>query len=389
MKTIAVIFGGRSAEHDVSIITALASIIKPLELSKQFKVEAIYIAKDGAWYWDEKLKDITLFTSGAIQDFLHKTHPVSVQLDGGMTLVKSTGLAGRKTLRKIDVVFPSMHGTFGEDGSLMGLLRMANVPFVGCDIDASVIAMDKVLAKEIAVSNEIPVAKYEYLNRHTFARKPAEIMKAIETSLNYPLFVKPAHLGSSIGISRVANVNELQNAIEVAIHFDDKVLVEEEVPNLIEVTLPVIGNDQLTPALLERPMTKPEDFFDFETKYMQGGKKGGKGKGGAKGAHGYSEIPAELNHELYKKAEETGLKAYRALGCQGIARIDMLIDSKTSTVYFNEANPMPGGLYEHNWRASGISSIDLVQRLVRLAEERWQKQQQQNTAFSTNYLQQF
>lgn len=385
MKTIAVIFGSRSTEHDVSIVTALASIIKPLELSKQYKVEAVYIAKDGAWYWDEKLKDIALFSSGAIQDFLHKTQPVSVQFDGGMTLVKSSGIAGRKTLRKIDIVFPATHGTYGEDGSLMGLLRMANVPFVGCDMDASVIAMDKVLAKEIVASNDIPVAKYEYLMRDTFARKPSEIIKGIEASLNYPLFVKPAHLGSSIGISRVTNSSELQNAIEVATHYDEKVLVEEEVGNLIEVTLPVIGNEQLTPALLERPMTKPEDFFDFETKYMQGGK----GKGGAKGSQGYSELPAKLSEDLYKKAEDTGLRAYRALGCSGIARIDMLIDSKTNTVYFNEANPLPGGLYEHNWRASGISSIDLVQRLVRLAEERWQKQQQQNTIFSTNYLQQF
>ncbi|HUP26346.1 MAG TPA: hypothetical protein VM124_01725, partial [Candidatus Limnocylindrales bacterium] len=202
MKTVAVIFGGRSTEHDVSIITALASIIKPLELTRQYKVEPIYIAKDGAWYWDEKLKDIDLFSSGRISDFLHKTQPISVQYDGGMTLVKASGIAGRKTLRKIDVVFPAMHGTYGEDGSLMGLLRMANVPFVGCDMDASVLAMDKVLAKQVAESNNIPVAKYEYLHRDTFARKSAEILRELEQKLTYPLFVKPAHLGSSIGISR-------------------------------------------------------------------------------------------------------------------------------------------------------------------------------------------
>ena len=138
MKTIAVIFGGRSAEHDISIITALASIIKPLELTKSYHVEAIYIAKDGAWYWSDKLKDISLYSSGNIQDFIHKTQPTSVQFDGGLTLVKASGIAGRKTIRKIDIVFPAMHGTYGEDGSLMGLLRMANVPFVGCDMDASV-----------------------------------------------------------------------------------------------------------------------------------------------------------------------------------------------------------------------------------------------------------
>lgn len=387
MKAIAVIFGGRSTEHDVSIVTALASIVKPLELSKQYKVEAIYIAKDGKWYWDDKLKDIQLFSSGQIQDFLHKTQPTSVQFDGGMTLVKSTGIAGRKTTRKIDVVFPATHGTYGEDGSLMGLLRMANVPFIGCDMDASVLAMDKVLAKQIAESNNIPVTRYKSLNRDTFARRSSEIIREIEQDLTYPFFVKPAHLGSSIGISRVSNTQELQNAIEVASHYDEKVLVEEEVANLIEVTLPIMGNDQPKPALLERPLTKPEDFFDFETKYMQGGK-GGK-KTGNKGSQGYSELPAQLEPTLYKKAEEIGMAVYSALGCSGIARVDMLIDSKTAHVYFNEVNPLPGGLYQHNWRAAGMTSIDLVSTLVRLAEERWQKIQQQNTIFNTNYLQQF
>lgn len=388
MKTIAVIFGGRSTEHDISVITALASVIKPLELTKQYKVEPIYIAKNGVWYWDEKLKDIELFRSGKIQDFLHKQQPTSVQFDGGMTLVKASGIAGRKTLRKIDIVFPAMHGTYGEDGSLMGLVRMAGVPMVGCDMDASVLAMDKVLAKQIAETDNIPVAAYVAVTRQQFGRKPSEVIKQIETKLTYPLFVKPAHLGSSIGISRVTNRSELQNALEVATHYDEKIVVEQEIANLVEVTLPVMGNDQLTPGLLERPLTKAEDFFDFETKYMQGGKKGGK-KGGAKGSQGYSQLPAELAKPLYDKAVETGLSVYRALGCSGTARVDMLIDSKTNVVYFNEVNPLYGGLYEHNWRAAGVSSVELVQTLVRLAEERWQERQQQNTVFNTNYLQQF
>lgn len=389
MKTIAVIFGGRSTEHDVSIVTAIASIIKPLELTKQYKVEAIYIAKDGAWHWDNKLKDINLFSSGEIKEFLHKSQPISVQFDGGMTLVKSSGIAGRKKLQKIDIVFPAMHGTYGEDGSLMGLLRMANIPFVGCDMDASVIAMDKVLAKEIAVSNDIPVTKFEHLYRDTFAKKTKVVLDELEDSLKYPLFVKPAHLGSSIGISKVNNRQELQNAIEVASHYDEKVLVEEAVSNLIEVTLPIMGNEEMKVALLERPLTSPEDFFDFDTKYLKGGKKGGQKSGGVKGAQGYSELPAKLDDELYKKAESIGKKVYKSLGCQGIARVDMLIDSKTKEVYFNEVNPLPGDLYKHNWAAAGVSSVELVQALVRLAEDRWQHQQQQATVFNTNYLKQF
>lgn len=389
METVAVIFGGRSAEHDVSIVTAIASIIKPLELTRKYRVEAIYIAKDGAWYWDEKLKDIELFTSGKVQDFIHRSNPVSVQFDGGMTLVKSSGIAGRKQQRKIDVVFPAMHGTYGEDGALMGLLDMAGIPYVGCGLAASAIAMDKVLAKIVASSAGIPVAKFEYFTREDVQRNLPAVIKKCQKNLQMPLFVKPAHLGSSIGISRVTSETELRNGLEVAAHYDDKIVVEEAVQNLIEVTLPVMGNATPQPALLEQPLTKPEDFFDFETKYMSGGKKGKGGKSGAKGAQGYSQIPAELPKDLYKKAEETGLQVYRALGCTGTARIDMLIDSKTGKVYFNEANPLPGSLYLHNWKWAGVSSVDMVQKLIALAKERASERVSLATTFTTNYLQQF
>ncbi len=389
METVAVIFGGRSAEHDVSIITALASIIKPLELTKKYRVEAVYIAKDGAWYWDEKLKDIELFTSGGIQDYANHNQAASVQFDGGMTLVKASGIAGRKQTRKIDIVFPAMHGTYGEDGALMGLLDMAGIPYVGCGVSASAIAMDKVLTKQLMTANNIAVSKFLTFAKADLERQPGEAVKSIQKSLAYPLFIKPAHLGSSIGISRVNSETELRNGLEVAAHYDDKIIVEEAVHNLIEVTLPIIGNDRPQPALLERPLTQPEDFFDFDTKYTQGGKKGGKGKGGAKGSQGYSQIPAEIPEEVYVRAEATGVAAYKALGCSGVARIDMLIDSKTKKVYLNEINPLPGGLYAHNWNRAGISSVELVQKLVGFAKERHSRRQALTTTFNTNYLQQF
>ncbi|MGH7194345.1 MAG: D-alanine--D-alanine ligase [Candidatus Saccharimonadales bacterium] len=389
METVAVIFGGRSAEHDVSIVTAISSIIKPLELTKKYRVEAVYVAKDGAWYWDDRLKDIELFTSGGIQDYLHRTQPASVQFDGGMTLVKASGIAGRKQSRRIDLVFPAMHGTYGEDGSLMGLLDMAGIPYVGCGLSASAIAMDKVLAKQLAQANGIPVSKFLYFAKSELERQPGEAVKAVKKSLKYPLFVKPAHLGSSIGISRVSNDSELNNALEVAAHYDDKVVVEEEVPNVVEVTLPVMGNNQPRPAMLEKPLTKPEDFFDFDTKYLQGGKKGKGGTKGIKGAQGYSQIPAELPEEVYVRAEATGIDIYKAFGCSGIARVDMLIDSKTKKVYFNEVNPLPGGLYAHNWNRAGVSNVELVQKLISFAKERHVRRQALATTFSTNYLQQF
>lgn len=388
MKTIAVIFGGRSTEHDVSIVTAIASIIKPLELSKKYHVEAIYIDKDGSWYWDNKLKDIQLFSSGKIEEFIHKSHPASVQFDGGMTLVKASGIAGRKTVRKIDVAFPAMHGTNGEDGALMGLLEMAGVPYVGCGVAAGAIAMDKVLSKQVAISQGAPSNEWVWFMTKDLLENPRDVLAKIKP-LKYPLFVKPAHIGSSIGITRVTDPKQLMNALEVAAHYDDKVLVEEAVSNLIEVTLPVIGNDEPIPAYLEQPLLQAEDFFDFDTKYMGGGKKMGAKMGGQKGAQGYSKIPAELPEKLYKKAEKIGLDVYRALGCSGIARVDMLIDSKKDAVYFNEVNPLPGSLYAHNWRQKGVSNVELVTRLIAYAEARFASRQRLQTSFGTNFLKQF
>lgn len=387
-KTIAVIFGGRSAEHDVSIVTAISSIIKPLETTKKYKIEPVYISKEGTWYWDSKLKDIDLFTSGKIDDYLHKARSASVQFDDGMTLTKPKGVTGGRKTAKIDIVFPSMHGTYGEDGALMGLLDIANVPYIGCGTSASAVAMDKVLSKQVAAANNIPVANYQYFFGEIIWENTKEVLTQIEGRLSYPLFIKPAHLGSSIGISRAENDKELANGLEVAAHYDDKVLIEEEIKNLTEVTLPIMGNNKLHPALLEKPLTRPKDFFDFDTKYLQGGKKNGK-KDASQGIHSYSELPAKMDKSLYDKAVKTGKAVYRALGCSGIARVDMLIDKKSKTVYFNELNPLPGGLYSHNWRAAGVSSVDLVECLIRLALDRHEQRQKVTTTFGTDYLKQF
>jgi D-alanine-D-alanine ligase len=385
METIAVVFGGRSAEHDISIVTAIASVIKPLELTKKYRIEPIYISKDGAWYSDQKLKDISIYRSNEINDLLHRLSPISLQFDGGLKIIKASGIAGRKQHINIDLAFPSMHGTYGEDGDLMGLLDLAGIPYVGCDVAASAIAMNKLTAKQLVEDNGIAVSKYVSATKSELEREPAKVLKAVTSNLKYPLFVKPIHLGSSIGISRVTNDQELSNALEVAAHYDDKIIVEEEVPNLVEVTLPIIGNDQPEPALLEQPLTKPEDFFDFDTKYLQGGKKGK----GAKGAQGYSKLPAELPKDLYAKAEKTGLDVYRICGLSGIARVDMLIDTKTRVVYFNEINPLPGGLYAHNFAKAGISNVQLVDKLIALAKERFNTKKALTTSFSTNYLRQF
>ena len=286
-KTVAVFFGGRSTEHDISIITAISSVIKPLELTKKYVVIPVYITRTGKWICDKSLTDIKTFQSNKIDTLIGKAKSLSVSFDGGFTINK----------KRIDIAFPAMHGPYGEDGSLMGLLRMAGIPFVGSDMDASVIAMDKVLTKQVVVASGIPTSDFYSFSKHQFASNGAAIIKIIETRLRYPLFVKPAHLGSSIGITKVKTQTELQNAIEVAAYYDNKIIVEEAVENLIEVTVPIIGNDVLTPALVERPLSKGDGVFDFDTKYINGGGKKGSAKQG--GAQGYSELPAKLSSELY------------------------------------------------------------------------------------------
>lgn len=377
-QTIAVYFGGRSTEHDISIITALSSVIKPLELAGNYRVIPVYITKEGRWVSAPAFKSISLFSSGKIDAFLQKAKPVQVTFDGGFALNGT----------RIDVNFPAMHGSYGEDGSLMGLFRMAGIPFVGADMDASVIAMDKVLAKQVAVANGIPTSKFVFTTRDAFlADQPGETDR-IATALSFPLFVKPAHLGSSIGITRVTDNDELHNALEVAAHYDTKIIVEEAVPNLIEVTIPLMGNKHAKPALVERPLATADAFFDFENKYIR---EGGKKTGGAKhtGSQGYSELPAVLPSGLEEKAIATAIDVYKALGLQGTSRVDLLINSKTKKVYFNEVNPLPGSLYAHNWRAAGVSTVELVKDLIHLAEQRHAEQAKTTTSFDSSFLRQF
>ncbi|MBL8121917.1 D-alanine--D-alanine ligase [Candidatus Saccharibacteria bacterium] len=389
MLTIAVFFGGQSAEHDVSIITALTSVIMPLELTNKYRVIPVYIAKDGRWFVSEDLKNIAVYQHGELKRLVSRMKTTGVICANGLKLLVPSRV-GRKAI-SVDIAFPAMHGTHGEDGELTGIFEMAGVPYVGCGVAASAIAMDKMLAKQVVTAAGLATPRALYFDGESVRSNSAVLAKQCQ-QLTYPLFVKPAHLGSSIGISRVADKKELVNALEVAAHYDDKIVVEEAVPNLIEVTLPIMGPSSAPqPALLEQPLTHAEDFFDFDTKYMHGGKKGKGGgkKMGIKGAQGYSKIPANLSKELYSKAEAAGVAAYKALGCDGIARIDMLIDSKAKKVYFNEANPLPGSLYAHNWAQVGVSKIDLVEALVGYALDRHYKRSKLATTFDTNFLTQF
>jgi len=374
-KTIAVIFGGRSAEHDVSIITAHTPIIQSLLAMGQFDVWPIYIAKDGSWYSDQAMNDLAYFKQDNFQSNLARQKKAQILFDNGLKIIWP-GIRS-KTIQ-VDIAFPAMHGTFGEDGSLMGLLRMAGIPFVGCDLFASTVAMDKVLTKQVLAAESIPVVPYVWFTKNDWEMNGSIWIEKI-AKLTWPVFVKPVHLGSSIAIAKVKQNSELKNAIEVAFHYDDKVLVEESVENLIEVTLPIMGNEELRLASIERPLNKTE-FFDFSDKYLSGNKKGD-------GANSqYSEIPANIDKELAKQVEDFGKRTYRTLGCSGIARIDFLIDGASKRVYVNEVNTLPGSLYHHNWKKAGVSGIELISKLISLAEERFDSQQKTTYVFDSEIL---
>ncbi len=377
-KTIGVIFGGKSVEHDVSIITAHNPVIDSLLATQKYEVIPIYISKNGDWYSTPEMNDIEYFKSGLLEK-LSKLKKLQISVNQGFEII-TPGILGKKI--KIDIAFPAMHGTFGEDGSLMGLLRMANVPFVGCDIFASAVAMDKVLTKQVIEAEGIPTPKYEWFTRSDFEIDRERVLEKLKL-LKYPLFVKPVHLGSSIGISKVKDTKDLINAIEVALHYDEKVLVEEGVSNLIEVTLPMMGHGEPILASIERPLNKAE-FFDFQDKYLS---QGGKKTGGVNNA--YSEIPAKLDAELVKKIRDYGARVYKALECSGIARVDFLIDSISYDVYVIEVNTLPGSLYQHNWKKSGVSNIELVEKLIGFAEKRFENMKSTEVSFDSNILNQY
>ena len=383
MKTIAVIFGGKSAEHDVSIITAHIPVIDSLSAAGGFDIWPVYITKEGKWYSDKAMNDLSFFKQPDYEDRLKSMKQLRLSFENGLELIWPRF---REKRVKIDVVFTAMHGTYGEDGSLMGLLRMANVPFVGSDITASAVAMDKAFTKQILEHEGVPVVPFVWFAKSDYERNKQSFLKKI-SQLKYPLFVKPVHLGSSIGITKVTGKSrhpgesrdpELLNAIEVALHYDDKVLVEEGVENLIEVTLPIIGNEELQLAGVERPLNKSE-FYNYEDKYLSG-------KKGTDMHSQYSEIPANIGDELTKQVQELGKKTYKTLGCAGIARVDFLIDGTTKKVFVNEVNLLPGSLYHHNWKKSGVSGVELVTKLVRLAEERFEKEQKTTFTFSSDIL---
>ncbi len=380
MKNIGVFFGSRNTEHDISIITAqlIISGLKGLE----YRVIPIYINREGQWMVDEELGKLENFTDSSkniSQVEKYQEYYIDLKLSKGKIVLKKIGVFG-ETLT-IDLAFPALHGTYGEDGTIQGLFEMFNVPYVGCDVTSSALAMDKVLTKQLCQINNIPTTKFIYFYKNEWEKNYQAIIDRIQNNLKWPIFIKPAHLGSSIGISKVKdkNVDNIKNKLEVAFYYDNKILVEEGISDLIDLTCCVIGNDNLEASLLQESIFQAE-LFNFEEKYLKEG-------GGQFGKSTSSiVIPAKLDQKITVNIQNTAKAVYRALDCSGIARVDFLYNKKIKEFFANEVNPLPGTLYHHLWKESGLELPELLKKLIDLAQQKHDQKQKLTHTFESNVL---
>lgn len=353
-KRVGVLFGGRSGEHEVSLASArsIMSVMNPA----QYEIVPIGITHEGRW-----------LTGGDPMAVLAAGGPApaaTLPVEGSANL---TPTAGRELVPgatgghfpPLDVIFPVLHGPYGEDGTVQGLLELAGVPYVGCGVLASSLAMDKIASKEVFLAHGLPVAPYRPVKRKHWAADPAAVIADLEAALGYPMFVKPANLGSSIGVGRADDRAELAGALAEAARYDRKLLVEAAIPHAREIECSVLGNDD---PLASAPgeVVPSNKFYDYAAKYLDG--------------RSELRIPAPIPAELTAQVRDLAVRAFLALDGAGLARVDFLLDDASGRLYLNEVNTMPGftsiSMYPQLWAASGIPYAELIERLIELAVER-------------------
>ena len=376
--TVAVMYGGRSVEHEVSIISGIQAIAN-MDKDK-YEIVPVYITKDNYMYIGDKIGDIEAYKN--IPELIkNSTRVLLVNEDNSYYLASYPHkLFGDKKIR-IDIAFPVVHGTNVEDGTLQGYLKTVGVPFVGCDVTASAVGMDKYVMKTILLDNDIPVLKCLHYTQEDY--KDIEKMIAqIESTLGYPVIVKPANLGSSVGISVAKNKDELVSSIDDAYMYATKILVEHAITRLREINCAVLGDElEAEASECEEPLHS-KDILSYEDKYLSGGK-GTKSQGMASVSR---KIPAELSSEKRQEVRELAVKTFKCLGCNGVARIDFMIDEETDKLYVNEINTIPGSLAFYLWEPLGLKYTKLLDRMIELAYKRVRIESNITYTFDTNIL---
>lgn len=357
-KKVAIIFGGRSVEHEVSVITGL-QVIENIDRDK-YHVIPIYVDKEGKWFTGDSLLKFENFKNDNLKDLQEVILSLNPNDHNLYLHPNSIGLFRKKLMDKIDIIFPTIHGTNGEDGTIQGIFELMNIPYVGAGVLASSVGMDKILMKEVFKAQSLPIVEYMWFYRSKWMKNQDETIDKIENSLNYPLFVKPANLGSSIGISKAKNREELMDAIEIAIRYDRKIIIEKAVDNPREINCAVMGyDDKVIASLCEEPLGWDE-ILTFEDKYIRSNTKG-LGKEGSRRI-----IPADIGDDLRERIEELAKKAFMAIDCSGNARIDFLVDEEEK-VYVNEINTLPGSIAFYLWERKGYPFSKLIDEMIEIA----------------------
>ncbi len=350
-KKVALLFGGRSAEHEISLLSA-ASIYDNLD-SKKFEVISIFINKKGDWKVVESpLLSPEALNAGSFSSFLPWARSAS-----SLTV-------------EADIYFPVLHGPYGEDGTLQGLLEMADVPFAGASVSDSAMGMDKAITKILLEANNLPVVKYIIILEKQWHDDRESILSEIKEKLPLPLFVKPASLGSSVGISKTKKRDEISSAIEEAFQYDQKIIVEEGIQGR-ELECSVLGNEE-PEASLPGEVIPFREFYDYKDKYIEGKTRFG--------------IPAELTPSQVEETQRLAVEAFRAIGCSGMARVDFLMDEKTEKIYVSEINTIPGfteiSMYPKLWEVSGLTFPLLLEKLIDLGFERHKRKKRKRENYN-------
>ena len=381
-KQLGVIFGSRSCEREVSIISAL-QLMRYADTEK-YDVIPVYIDEHGVWYTGEKLKDIKTFTpfrpdsSGITRVFPDLTAGSGALL----RIEKGSGLFAREKLEivaRIDVFVTVMHGLNGEDGTLQGLLEMANVPYTSTGVAGSSVGMDKIMMKQFFRGAGLPVLPGEWFTRSMYEKEPDQVIEQVAKVLGYPVFVKPANLGSSIGVSRADDDDQLRDSLDLAFEYDRRVLVEKGLDHPIELNCSVLGyDDNVEASSIEMPLNSSE-FLDFEDKYLNGG-----GRKGMASLHRV--LPAPIEESLKGRIQDLSKNIFRMMDCKGVVRIDYMFDRNSEEVYITEINTIPGSLAFYLWEYDGLGYTKLIDRMVEYAEKAHEDRNHANYAFTSDIL---
>ena len=396
---VGVVFGGVSPEHEVSVISSLQAFFA-LDRDR-YEPVPVYISKEGLWYTGDCLVDVEAYQD--LEELRKKAMRVSIDTAsfGTLTLVEADihHFSPRKPRRvNLDVLLLGLHGGAGEDGSVQGVCETFNIPYTGSSVFGSAMGMDKVLSKMLCRDQDIPVVDFVAFREREWADREEVWLDRCEESLGYPVVVKPARLGSSIGITRAVNRDELDHAIEEALRYDDKIVVEQAIQQLKEINCAVLGDPgEAIASVLEQPIrTEGESLLTYEEKYMRGGggSKGAKRREGTKkdeaSAGGMASldriIPAPLPDEQTDYMRALAVRVFQLFECGGVARIDFMIDDETGKVYFNEINTIPGSFSFYLWEPSDVPFQELLHRMIELARRRHRERNGRIRTYDVNLL---